>query len=337
MISLEKIRNRFQFFIVDFSVYEYVENFLLSTVFAIIVIRIYLKLTGYFTLSTEVLHIAHMLWGGLLMLISLFILLSFLNKEAKQAASVIGGLGFGTFIDELGKFITQDNNYFFRPTFALIYLILISLFLIWRYLREKYEPTQKDYAVNALELIKEVIFYDLDKQEKQKALYYLKNSQMDTDLKQKLIHVVEKMPSIKDEPSFFTKTKNIVTGFYKRIVRNTYFSNTVVYVFVFWTVNNLINVLPLLTLNQFHFWDWGVVIFTFITDLYVLRGIYFLLYRKKRLIAFEKFKTGVLISIFFTHFFLFYERQLSALFSLFFTFTIYVALSYLIEQEKTGV
>jgi len=33
------------------------------------------------------------------------------------------------FIDELGKFITSDNNYFFQPTISLIYIVFIIIFL----------------------------------------------------------------------------------------------------------------------------------------------------------------------------------------------------------------
>ena len=61
------------------------------------------------------LHIAHMLWGGALMLVALVVLLAYLDRTVQHVAAVIAGLGFGTFVDEIGKFLTADNDYFFRP------------------------------------------------------------------------------------------------------------------------------------------------------------------------------------------------------------------------------
>ena len=81
----------------------------------IVCIRTQLWLTHYPQLGGHGLHIAHLLWGGLLMVISLGILLSLLGRRARQPAAIVGGVGFGFFIDELGKFITSDNNYFFKP------------------------------------------------------------------------------------------------------------------------------------------------------------------------------------------------------------------------------
>ena len=73
-----------------------------------------------------------MLWGGLLMLAALVIVLSFLGRAAERVSAIIGGIGFGMFIDEVGKFVTSDNNYFFRPAASLIYVIFILLFLVAR-------------------------------------------------------------------------------------------------------------------------------------------------------------------------------------------------------------
>ena len=156
-----------------------------------------------------------------------------------------------------------------------------------------------------MELIKEVIFYDLDNQEKQKALYYLKNSQMNEKLKKNLEEVLVNIPSVKEEIGFFTQMKKIIAKYYKKVVKNKIFSNVVVYVFVFWSIINLVNAFPLFKLTKFHFWDYGIVVFTLITNLYILKGIYLLIIKKKRLEAYKNFKTGDLISIFFTHFFLF--------------------------------
>jgi hypothetical protein len=76
------------------------ENFLVSAVTSIFIIRFFLFLTGYPQLGGAGLHIAHMLWGGLFMLIAIIILLSFLTRAAMTTASILGGAGFGIFIDE---------------------------------------------------------------------------------------------------------------------------------------------------------------------------------------------------------------------------------------------
>jgi hypothetical protein len=103
-----------------------IEEFLISSLVAILSIRFFLKISNYPRLGGDILHISHMLWGGLLMFIAIILLLTLMNNEVKRVAAIIGGLGFGTFIDELGKFITSDNNYFYQPTFALIYIFFCT-------------------------------------------------------------------------------------------------------------------------------------------------------------------------------------------------------------------
>ena len=57
------------------------------------------------------------------------ILVTFLGRAPRRTAAVVGGVGFGFFIDELGKFVTSDNNYFFKPAAAMIDALFIGLFL----------------------------------------------------------------------------------------------------------------------------------------------------------------------------------------------------------------
>ena len=89
---------------------RYLESLLWSAVATVLVIRAFLASTGYPQLGGGGLHIAHMLWGGLLMLVALVLTLALLGHDSKRVAAIIGGIGFGTFIDELGKFITSDNG-----------------------------------------------------------------------------------------------------------------------------------------------------------------------------------------------------------------------------------
>ncbi len=98
----------------------------------ILVNRAFLSLTGYPKIAFGHFHIAHMLWGGLLMLVALVMVFRYWNPSVRRLAAFVSGIGFGLFIDELGKFITRDNDYFFKPTIAIIYIIFVVMYLSFR-------------------------------------------------------------------------------------------------------------------------------------------------------------------------------------------------------------
>lgn len=105
-----------------------VDLFVGSGLLTIFAIRGFLATAGYPVVGNESLHIAHMLWGGLMLCgVTLYLLLA--KSPNKIAATLLAGVGFGLFIDELGKFITRDNDYFFKPAIMLIYLIFLIIWL----------------------------------------------------------------------------------------------------------------------------------------------------------------------------------------------------------------
>lgn len=147
---------------VEFS--QLFDDFFISAITTILVIRFYLKITGYPQIATSDLHISHLVPGSLLMLAAIIILLAAVNRAARNFAAVVGGVGFGLVLDEIGKFVTKDYNYFFHATPGLIYLTFIVLYLIVRYSAGR-RLTQDDYMANVLDLIKDAAIKDLDQRE----------------------------------------------------------------------------------------------------------------------------------------------------------------------------
>jgi hypothetical protein len=128
----------------------------------VLVTRVFLTLAGYPQIGDSTYHIAHVLWGGLLLFIAVTLLLSLVNRYARWCAAVLGGIGGGLFIDEVGKFITQSNDYFFPLAFPLIYsFILICVWLFYR-LRRRKPRAIRTLLYHALEDMKEVLDNDLD-------------------------------------------------------------------------------------------------------------------------------------------------------------------------------
>ncbi len=124
------------------------ELLMVIAVVTILVNRAFLAATGYPQLSAGDLHIAHMLWGGFLMFIALVMVFRYWNPSIRRLAAFFAGVGFGLFIDELGKFITDNNDYFYKPTIAVIYVIFIAMFLLFRGFAEKSELSSRELNVN---------------------------------------------------------------------------------------------------------------------------------------------------------------------------------------------
>jgi hypothetical protein len=125
------------------------ELLLVMSVVTILINRAFLSMTRYPRIAFGSLHISHMLWGGLLMLIALVLLFRYWNPSVRRLAAFLSGIGFGLFIDELGKFITKDNDYFYRPTLAIIYIIFIVMFLVFRALLHERTMTARELAINS--------------------------------------------------------------------------------------------------------------------------------------------------------------------------------------------
>ncbi|HLE24569.1 MAG TPA: hypothetical protein VI935_02835, partial [Thermodesulfobacteriota bacterium] len=217
----------------NFDAGNYLENFLVAAVAAVLGIRLFLKMTGYPQIGGSSLHIAHMLWGGLLMLVSIIILLSFLNRASERLASIVGGIGFGTFIDEVGKFVTRDNNYFFEPSVAIIYVTFILIFIAIRAIQIGRSYSQIEYLLNALRETQEVVLHDLDEEGKNKALYYLSKSDpsdpLTTSLKN-LLSGTKLVPSVR--PGLYTRIKLYFRDLYYKITKSRAFSITIVIFFL---------------------------------------------------------------------------------------------------------
>lgn len=95
--------------------------------------RAYLWLSGYPQVGGDTLHIAHAVWGGLLLFVGAVVPLVVANRAALTWAALLTGVGVGLFIDEVGKLITVDNDHFFPAAAPIAYAVY--LLSGWVYLR----------------------------------------------------------------------------------------------------------------------------------------------------------------------------------------------------------
>lgn len=128
----------------------------------VILTRLFLEFTGYPQIGDRTFHVAHVLWGGLLLFVALVLVLVFANHWALWISALLGGIGTGLFIDEVGKFITQTNDYFVPLAFPIIYAFMLSC--VWLYFRVRHSAASdvRTLYYHILDDLKEVLDNDLE-------------------------------------------------------------------------------------------------------------------------------------------------------------------------------
>ncbi|WP_158619022.1 hypothetical protein [Micromonospora sp. M71_S20] len=124
---------------------------------AVLGTRAFLALTGYPQVGGGTLHISHALWGGLSLFVASLVPLLVVSRAALLWAALLAGIGAGLFIDEVGKFITADNDYFFPAAAPIAYAAF--LIAVWLYVRARgtrVEGTRAQLHA-ALELLGEAV------------------------------------------------------------------------------------------------------------------------------------------------------------------------------------
>jgi hypothetical protein len=152
---------------------SHITGFLVITVATVVVTRLLLSLTGFPQLGGRGLHVSHVLWGGLLMGLAFVLVLTYVGPVVRRVAVLPAGVGFGLFIDEIGKFVTSDYDYFWAPTGAAIYAVVIALGLLSEALRKRHPRDPSEFLAAAADQAVAGLAGGFSSRERTRARWYL--------------------------------------------------------------------------------------------------------------------------------------------------------------------
>jgi hypothetical protein len=334
----------------DLGAARYLDLFVVGGVSAVLAIRFILRMTGYPSLGGARFHIAHMLWGGLLMAVALLLCLSFLGNRARLWAALIGGIGFGTFIDEIGKFVTRDNNYFYQPSIALIYITFVLIYLAFRDLQIGRRIRREEYLVNAIHDLEEAVVNGLPPNERERALRYLGAIAEKDDLTLGLAALIEGANVEPRTNRLLRHVRRYVVAGYEAVLARANRFGGLVTLFILQLAINAGTVALIVAghlsagiiaeasdqrsggIGLLPTSDWLLIASTLIPSVFVVIAVFAL--RRSRITALHYFHRAVLLSILFTEVFMFYRNQVAALLVLVFNLFSLACVNVVITRES---
>ncbi len=341
-------------FLRDLEAGPLIDLVLLTAVLSVLVIRFWLHASGYPQLGSEFLHIAHMLWGGLLMLAALVLLIAYLDHAPRRLAAILGGVGFGLFIDEVGKFITHDNDYFYQPAVSVMYVVFLLLYLTGRILLGRRDATTTELLTNALREVGEIAVGDLDRRERDRALAHLAASGDRGPLVQGLEHILREAELVAEpRPPKLKRLGARLIEWYRRLAAHAWFGRALI---IFFTVQFLLKLLRLTVVvhwlppaaalplrvplvsplpadpADFATADWLQLAGSLLAGVFVALGVVQVF--RDRLGALHMFQRSIVVSLCWTQVFIFYRVEWFGLGELVFNLLVYAGLRFAIERER---
>jgi hypothetical protein len=333
----------------DLDAAQLADLFLVAAVSSVLAIRFGLFLSGYPQIGGAQLHIAHMLWGGLLMLAALVLLLGFLGRRPRRVAALVGGVGFGAFIDEVGKFVTRDNDYFYRPAVALIYVAFVLVYLAMRTLHRR-PATREELLANVLQEAEQAVVRDLDSRERDRALLWLERAGMELPFARALATLLHEAPLVPlRPPGPIARARQWLLARYERHAAHPRFATAVIAFFVGQLVLKLVHVLALTAIHtdlhapfdlglwalgtdRYRTAEWLQLASSLLSAALVLRGVVAI--RVSRYQGLRWFQRSILASVFLTQVFMFYREQWGALVVLGFNLVVLTGLNFALGRER---
>ncbi len=173
---------------------------LFSFIATVSIVRSYLALTGYPQIGNGTLHIAHVLWGGLILYIAAILPLIYLNPRLHLSCAILSGVGMGLFMDEVGKFITRQYDYFFPAAASILYVFFLLIVILVVIIRRPQRVDGRSELVQALEIVREQLYRPLEPLEREHIAKDM-NSVISTDpdashqeMARRLLSIVEADP-----------------------------------------------------------------------------------------------------------------------------------------------
>lgn len=145
---------------------QYLFLTLVSFAGTVMATRVYLELTGYPRIGGGELHIAHALFGGFFLFAAALLPIVLAGRRVYRTAALLGGIGIGLFIDEVGKFITTQNDYFYPAAAPLIYATFLLAVLVYLRVRRRTQADPRSLLLTSLQLMEEAVDNDLQDDER---------------------------------------------------------------------------------------------------------------------------------------------------------------------------
>jgi hypothetical protein len=166
---------------------RHAERYILITLLAFAVTvagtRMFLNLTGFPQLGGGSLHISHVLWGGVFLFAANLLLLTFINQRLFYLSAILSGIGVGLFIDEVGKFITAEYDYFVPAAAPIIYTFFLLTVLVYTLVVRRKRVDSRLALYELLGDLEEILDEEFTATEARQLLSRLDAVQADSSLK----------------------------------------------------------------------------------------------------------------------------------------------------------